>query len=424
MTARIPLLLAGALALGVAVVPFALAGEHDRSPTKPHVEAELPTIASLVAGNDSFETLGAALQAAGLVDTLAGEGPFTVFAPTDDAFAALPEGTVEALLAEPGRKTLTRILTYHVIAGEVASSKLLPVSEATTVSGEAVPIGLRVGRANVTTTDIRCSNGIVHVIDAVLLPPARNTSTEEARVTTTIEEAIDTGVPLFNDGDEAACARVYREAAKRMVTEMDRDLRELHVDELNRVLRMPTDDAASEAWLLRGAFDRILRDLEFTPGSEASLPEGFPAPGEIGSVVVKEYPRYRAARAEGRSAFGRLFRHIQTNDIPMTAPVEMTLDGDLRMVDMAFLYERPEQGTAGTDAGAVEVLDLQPMKVLSICVRGARTQAEVARARALLETELVRRGLTPNGPYRSLGYNSPMVPVEQRYWEVQVPIAD
>ena len=123
----------------------------------------------------SFNTLAAALGAAGLVDTLKGPGPFTVFAPTDDAFAALPAGTVDSLL-EPGSKDkLTQILLYHVVSGRVMSSDLSEGMSAPTVQGSPVAISLRggakVGGASVTQADIEASNGVIHVIDKVILPP-------------------------------------------------------------------------------------------------------------------------------------------------------------------------------------------------------------------------------------------------------------
>jgi len=125
------------------------------------------------AGN--FTTLAAALEAAGLVETLKGEGPFTVFAPTDEAFAALPEGTVETLLEPENRDQLTAILTYHVVPGKVMSGDLSDGMEAETVNGAPVTIstdaGVMVNDATVTAADIEASNGVIHVIDSVLLPP-------------------------------------------------------------------------------------------------------------------------------------------------------------------------------------------------------------------------------------------------------------
>ncbi|MEM9250418.1 MAG: fasciclin domain-containing protein [Pseudomonadota bacterium] len=124
----------------------------------------------------SFETLVAAVQAADLVETLKGDGPFTVFAPTDEAFAALPDGTVEALLEDTD--ALTAILTYHVIPGKVMSSDLSEGLTAATVEGSEVTItlanGPMVDGANIVTADIETSNGVIHVIDAVILPADEN----------------------------------------------------------------------------------------------------------------------------------------------------------------------------------------------------------------------------------------------------------
>lgn len=122
----------------------------------------------------SFETLVAAVQAAGLVETLKGDGPFTVFAPTDEAFAALPEGTVEELLKPENADQLTAILTYHVVPGKVMSGDLTDGMEAATVEGSEVTImtegGVTVDGASVVTADIETSNGVIHVIDQVILP--------------------------------------------------------------------------------------------------------------------------------------------------------------------------------------------------------------------------------------------------------------
>ena len=121
----------------------------------------------------TFTTLVAAVQAAGLVETLKGDGPFTVFAPTDEAFAALPEGTVEGLLADP--EALAAVLTYHVVAGKVMSTDLTNNMMAPTVNGADVTImtegGVMVNGANVIAADVEASNGVIHVIDAVILPP-------------------------------------------------------------------------------------------------------------------------------------------------------------------------------------------------------------------------------------------------------------
>ncbi len=123
----------------------------------------------------SFETLAAALKAAGLVETLKGKGPFTVFAPTDEAFGKLPEGTLDDLLKPENKDKLVSILTYHVVAGKVMAADVVKLKKAETVQGSKVKIKVKkgkvkVGGANVVKTDIECTNGVIHVIDAVILP--------------------------------------------------------------------------------------------------------------------------------------------------------------------------------------------------------------------------------------------------------------
>ena len=124
----------------------------------------------------SFKTLAAALTAADLVDTLKGKGPFTVFAPTDDAFAKLPAGTLDDLLKPGNKAKLAGILTYHVVAGKVMAADVVKLKTAKTVNGKEVKISVEDGtvmldgKVKVTKTDIVCSNGVIHVIDAVLLP--------------------------------------------------------------------------------------------------------------------------------------------------------------------------------------------------------------------------------------------------------------
>jgi uncharacterized surface protein with fasciclin (FAS1) repeats len=123
----------------------------------------------------SFKTLVAALKAAGLVDTLKGKGPFTVFAPTDDAFAKLPPGTVDELLKPENKQKLIAILTYHVVAGKVTASQAMRLNSAKTVNGQSLAIStdggtVKINDATVTKADIMSSNGVIHVIDTVLMP--------------------------------------------------------------------------------------------------------------------------------------------------------------------------------------------------------------------------------------------------------------
>ncbi|MFN7113213.1 MAG: fasciclin domain-containing protein [Alphaproteobacteria bacterium] len=124
----------------------------------------------------SFKTLAAAVQAADLVETLTGPGPFTVFAPSDDAFKALPSGTVEMLLKPENKDKLISVLTYHVVSGKANAAAVISQKEWQTVEGSPVHItstdGAKIENANIVKTDIECSNGIIHVIDAVILPPS------------------------------------------------------------------------------------------------------------------------------------------------------------------------------------------------------------------------------------------------------------
>jgi uncharacterized surface protein with fasciclin (FAS1) repeats len=155
-------LLALALSLGLAGAAMA-----ESVPDKDIVE--------IAASAGSFKTLVAAVQAGGLVDVLKSEGPFTVFAPTDEAFGKLPAGTVEYLLKPENKSKLVAILTYHVVAGRVTAGEVVSLSSAKTVNGQELRISAKDGSvmvddAHVTGTDIMASNGIIHVIDSVILP--------------------------------------------------------------------------------------------------------------------------------------------------------------------------------------------------------------------------------------------------------------
>ncbi|MFO0611682.1 MAG: fasciclin domain-containing protein [Polyangiaceae bacterium] len=137
-------------------------------------KAEKKDIVDTAVSAGSFKTLVAAVKAAGLVDTLKGTGPFTVFAPTDEAFAKLPAGTVEDLLKPENKEKLVKILTYHVVPGKVMAADVGGLKSAKTVQGGELAIhtegGVKVDDANVVKTDIECSNGVIHVIDAVVMP--------------------------------------------------------------------------------------------------------------------------------------------------------------------------------------------------------------------------------------------------------------
>jgi len=151
------------------------------TPSKPSSEGPMTetgsnNVVALAAANDSFETLTAALKAAGLTETLAGEGPFTVFAPTDEAFAALPQDALQELLKPENKAILVKILTYHVVPGKVTSNDLKAGGVKTVEGGEVnvktdSAMGVTVNDAKVVQPDIQASNGVIHVIDKVILPP-------------------------------------------------------------------------------------------------------------------------------------------------------------------------------------------------------------------------------------------------------------
>ena len=173
---------AAALALTTATAAPALAHDHD------HDAMETGTIVDVAVGNDSFETLVAAVQAAGLVDALSGDGPFTVFAPTDDAFGKLPAGTVETLVKPENKDTLTEILTYHVVPGNYTAADVVSALQAnggvasfkTLAPNASITAALYDGKVylsdykgqtiGVIATDVMASNGTIHVLDTVLLP--------------------------------------------------------------------------------------------------------------------------------------------------------------------------------------------------------------------------------------------------------------
>ena len=157
------------LAVVVSLMSLATVCAADKCKDKPK------DIVDTAVSAGSFKTLAAALTAADLVDTLKGDGPFTVFAPTDEAFAKLPEGTVADLLKPENKAKLAGILTYHVVAGKVLAADVVKLKEAKTVQGSKVKINVKgktvkVNKSKVVKTDISCSNGVIHVIDAVLLP--------------------------------------------------------------------------------------------------------------------------------------------------------------------------------------------------------------------------------------------------------------
>ncbi len=211
----------------------------------------------------SFGLLLAAVDAAGMADALAGESRLTLLAPTDEAFQALPEGTVETLLKPENRDQLRAVLALHAIDGRVSAGDALNVGKAEAIGGGTLRFAIDNGRfkvnnATILKTDIEADNGVIHVIDSVLLPEAKTPDGEQAKAekptpAERIEAAIARGVPVFNDGDPAGCAAIYLECLKALAAEPSFDQRLGHlVERFNAV-----EDDTRRAWLLRKTLDRI-----------------------------------------------------------------------------------------------------------------------------------------------------------------------
>ena len=162
------IIIASLAAVALAVAGLTIGSTYSRATSQDIVDTAV--------GAGQFKTLAAALKAADLVGTLKGDGPFTVFAPTDAAFSKLPAGTVESLLKPENKEKLTAILTYHVVPGDVKAEQVTKLDEAKTVNGAMVKVSTQNGKvmindATVVTPDITASNGVIHVIDKVILPP-------------------------------------------------------------------------------------------------------------------------------------------------------------------------------------------------------------------------------------------------------------
>jgi uncharacterized surface protein with fasciclin (FAS1) repeats len=246
--------LAATLLIGALLSSFVQAGHHKTTEQN---------IVQTAAAAGQFETLIAAAKAAGLVEALSAEGPLTVFAPTDEAFAALPAGTVETLLQPENAAQLARILKYHVVAGKVGSRQLADGASVRTLAGEVAGFtatggGFAIEGARITATDIEASNGIVHVIDRVILPPEQlSMITPEGLIAMAIEQ----GVPLFNNGNHGATAAIYEITARSLMS-----FAGLEAAENDRLARgvmaaRRAANPAQAAWELRFALDEVSTSL-------------------------------------------------------------------------------------------------------------------------------------------------------------------
>ncbi len=327
--------------------------DHDNT----HLEKQSHTIVDVAKEAKIFNTLLAVVKAADLEETLQGKGPFTVFAPTDEAFSKIPADTLKTLLQKENINTLREILLYHVVAEKLPAGKVLKMKHLDTVAGKKVKIWMQgkmamINDATIIKTDIDASNGIVHVIDTVLIP-----------------------------------------------------------------------DKAIEKPKKKGQ--------AFKPFVEAPLPKGYPAPGPLDKIVVKDYPSARIAVAKQtqnwlgmNTSFMQLFRHIKKHDISMTSPVQQVRDPETkRMKNMGFYYRNITQGQLGQDK-TVEVQDQKSGTFVSVGQRGRTTESAIDIAQMRLEQWLSQnKKFKQDGPLRVLGYNSPFVLPQNRFFEVQIPVA-
>lgn len=240
----------------------ALAGHHGKG----------DNIVETAADAGQFETLLAAATAAGLAPALSNDGPFTVFAPTDEAFGALPSGTVETLLKPENKDQLANILKFHVVSGRVGSDALEDGATLDTLAGPRVTFtateqGFSIEGARIVATDIDASNGIVHVIDRVILPPDSMSRSDAGRA---IDRAISRGVPMFNHGNPAGTVDIYDDAMRSILASAPLSTSERN--RLERGLRASehASSARESAWQLRYAMDDVRESLHRSSDMVAS----------------------------------------------------------------------------------------------------------------------------------------------------------
>jgi uncharacterized surface protein with fasciclin (FAS1) repeats len=238
----------------------------------PPTPVESNDILSVAKRNGQFGTLLSAIEAAGLSSALEGEGPLTIFAPTDEAFAALPKRVLKQLLRKENREELSEILTYHAIPGRISAGDALNAKSAKTMNGGSVNFAieeglLKVNGATILTADIECENGVIHVIDAVLSPPVGGDEATKSKAEPDlsperrIEAAIEKGVPIFNEGDHAKCAEIYQECLVSLAADERIDAAErTTLEELVERGKEENSDF-DRAWLYRLALDRVYANL-------------------------------------------------------------------------------------------------------------------------------------------------------------------
>lgn len=239
----------------VVLTPLSLADHHNH-------KTQLPNIVQTAEKAGQFKTLLAAAQAANLVPALSGDGPITVFAPTDDAFGALPKGTIENLLQAENKDQLIRILSFHVVKGQIGSNALSDNTSLNTLAGASIAFtqteqGFSVQGANIVNADIQASNGLVHVIDRIMLPPEQISRSDAEQM---VLAAIQRGVPVFNNGDHHATVDIYASTMQTLI-----DSAPL-LGEERKMLQKALNNSQSEqamqaAWILRYALDGLIASM-------------------------------------------------------------------------------------------------------------------------------------------------------------------
>lgn len=218
------------------------------------------TIPEVATAAGSFKTLLAAAKAAGLAKVLGQDGPFTVFAPTDDAFAKLPAGTVESLLKPENKQKLVDILKYHVVSGRVYSEDAVKAKSAKTLQGSPISVkvtdkGAFINSSKLVATDVDASNGVIHIIDAVLMPPPKNAAARK-----TLENVVAEGAALFNAGHHTACADLYHNTLQTMMSaDLDPSVKQHMRTVINKAQHQ--HNCSDRAWTLRHGIDQMYGQL-------------------------------------------------------------------------------------------------------------------------------------------------------------------
>lgn len=480
-------ILLGVIGLTMSLAPSMVLANHDECDSTSVNQPQADLVDTAIE-TEGFGTLVTALKGADLVKALKGKGPFTVFAPRDQAFEKLPEGVLADLLRPENKNSLAGILTYHVLPGRFDSRSIIASGGAVTLNGQRIMFSyndneVKVNGARVVAADIECSNGIIHVIDQVILPTS-NTIVDTAKKAKVFETLLtaatkaglagvlqkDGPFTIFAPTDEAFASlpegtvaslllpenreklvsilkfhilsgRVYAEQALKLGTAMTLQGKAVKIRVIDgqpriqkaKILKTDIDASNGVIHVIDSVLIPSSSETSFRPVIESPMPAGFPALTPVGDIELKRYPEYRMAQTTiGRSdnyAFFTLFRHIQQNKISMTAPVEMRYPVQQEQKSqsseptMAFLYGADAPLEPQVNSG-VELITVSPVTVVSIGNRGKRTMKKVAIARENLEQWLASEhpGLEVVGELRVLGYNSPMVPARNRYFEVQFEV--